>query len=48
MKSKTTLLWLVLLLGFGGIWELQHAIDARRTALHQDRRRCGAALGGRC
>jgi len=36
MKSKTTLLWLVLLVGFGGIWELQHAIDARRAALHQE------------
>src|SRR6267154_1581309 len=36
MKSKTTLLWLVLLLGFSGIWELQHAIDARRAALHQE------------
>jgi hypothetical protein len=35
-KSNTSLLWLVLLLGFSGIWELQHAIDARRAALHQE------------
>ena len=36
VKSNTTLLCLVLLLGFGGIWELQHAIDARRASLHQE------------
>jgi len=35
-KSNTSLLWLVLLLGFSGIWELQHTIDARRAALHQE------------
>src|SRR5260370_281521 len=30
------LLSAVLLLGFWGVWELQHAIDARRAALHQE------------
>src|SRR5258708_6308290 len=30
------LLWAVLLLGFWGVWELQHAIDARRADLHQE------------
>ncbi len=35
-KSNISWLWLVLLLGFSGIWELQHAIDARRAALHQE------------
>ncbi len=34
-KSNTALC-LVLLLGFSGIWELQHTIDARRAALHQE------------
>jgi hypothetical protein len=30
------LLWAVLLLGFCGIWELQHAIDGQLTATHQE------------
>jgi hypothetical protein len=30
------LLWAVLLLGFCGVWELQHAIDARRAHFHQE------------
>src|SRR5258707_3507888 len=30
------LLWAVLLLGFWGVWELQHAIDARLRDLHQE------------
>ncbi len=30
------LLWAVLLLGFCGVWELQHAIDTRRADLHQE------------
>jgi len=34
--KANTALCLVLLLGFSGIWELQHAIDARRAALHQE------------
>lgn len=34
--SKAVLLTLVLLLGFSGIWRLQHSIDERRGALHQE------------
>jgi len=35
-KFKAWVLLPVLLVGFGGIWKLQHSIDARRTALHQE------------
>src|SRR6266436_597499 len=30
------LLWAVLLLGFCGVWELQHAIDAQLAGLHEE------------
>jgi hypothetical protein len=30
------LLWAVLLLGFSGVWKLQHAVDAQRVATHQE------------
>lgn len=36
-EIKNWLLLPVLLLGFGGIWGLQHRIDAERAAMHQER-----------
>jgi hypothetical protein len=35
-KSNSLWLWLVLLVGFTGIWGLQRRIDVRRAALHQE------------
>jgi hypothetical protein len=35
-KSTSWLLCVVLLTGFGGVWKLQHKIDAQRGALHQE------------
>jgi tetratricopeptide (TPR) repeat protein len=40
MKSQNPIawvLWLVLPLGFAGIWQLQHGIDAQRASLSQER-----------
>jgi hypothetical protein len=36
-SGKNWLLWLALLVGFSGVWQLQHGIDAQRAALHQER-----------
>lgn len=30
-------MWAVLLAGFGGVWKLQHQLDAQRAALHQEK-----------
>ena len=35
-KSTVVLLFLVLPVGFAGIWRLQHSIDAQLTALHEE------------
>jgi hypothetical protein len=35
-KSTIVLLFLVLPIGFAGIWRLQHSIDAQLTALHEE------------
>lgn len=36
-KSIAWVLWLVLPVGFAGIWRLQHSIDAQRASLSQER-----------
>jgi hypothetical protein len=36
LKSKRSLLWPVLLIGFTGIWGLQRSIDVQRAELHQE------------
>jgi hypothetical protein len=36
-NKSSWLLWPVLLLGFGGIWKLQHQIDGQRAALYQEK-----------
>jgi len=40
MTSQKAMNWLLALLltaGFAGVWRLQHSIDGRRTALHQEK-----------
>ena len=36
-KAMNSLLALLLTAGFAGVWRLQHSIDGRRTALHQEK-----------
>lgn len=36
-NSKTLVVLVLVLLGFAGIWNLQHRIDVQRAALHQER-----------
>jgi tetratricopeptide (TPR) repeat protein len=36
-NSKTLVLLVLLVLGFAGVWHLQHHIDVQRAALHQER-----------
>jgi tetratricopeptide (TPR) repeat protein len=36
-NSKTLVLLVLLVLGFAGVWHLQHNIDVQRAALHQER-----------
>ena len=47
-KNSSWLVWVVLLVGFGGVWKLQHQLDAQRAALHQEQNdlvlRSGAML----